>query len=256
MKLRTIFIQPLSFLLPLSILCTQCQTPAIVQQTTVFTTEEQTNLTPEQALQKLKEGNERFVSDKLIHYDYPSQVERSAAKQAPYAVVLSCMDSRTSSEIVFNLGIGDIFNIRVAGNIVNTGILGSLEYACANAGAKVIVVEGHSHCGAIHAAIDGKKGGNITSLMKQIMPAINAVKTPTIAERTSKNEAFFEAVVEENVWEAINEIRTKSEVLKSMEATGKIKIVAAVYDLMTGKVQFFEGREEAKLHAGVAGVKH
>jgi carbonic anhydrase len=241
-----------AILLPLSILLTQCETPAKMgQQTQVFSKEEQTNLTPEQALQKLKDGNQRFVTDKLIQYDYPSQVERSAAKQAPYAVILSCMDSRTSSEIIFNLGIGDIFNIRVAGNIVNSGILGSLEYACANAGAKVIVVEGHSHCGAIHAAIDGAKGGNITSLMKQITPALNAVKTATVAERTSKNETFFEAVVEENVWEAINEIRAKSPLLQSLEATGKIKIVAAVYDLQTGEVHFFEGREVEKLHVGV-----
>ncbi len=251
MKSETILSKIGAILLPLSILLTQCTTPKIVEQTSVFSKEEQTNLTPDQALQKLKDGNQRFVKNKLIQYDYPSQVERSAAKQAPFAVILSCMDSRTSSEIVFNLGIGDIFNIRVAGNIVNTGILGSLEYACANAGAKVIVVEGHSHCGAIHAAIDGAKGGNITSLMKQITPAINAVKTPTIAERKSSNDTFFEAVVEENVWEAINEIRVKSEVLRSMEAAGKIKIVAAVYDLQTGKVNFFEGKEVDKLHATV-----
>ena len=229
-----------------------CLTPkAAIKDSSVFTKAEQKDLTPNQALQLLKDGNKRFVDDKLIVYHYPEHVKESAKAQAPFAAILSCMDSRTGSETVFNLGLGDVFNIRIAGNIADAPILGSLEYACAVAGSKLILVEGHTHCGAIHSAIDKASGGNITALLKPIKHAVEAVPTKAGESRTSSNEHFFEAVIEENVWETIAHIRSHSETLAKLEREGKIKIVGSLYDIQTGVITFYEGRDLDKLHSAV-----
>jgi len=172
----------------------------------------------------------------MLKHNYVVQKKASAAGQFPSAVILSCIDSRAPAEIVFNAGIGDFFNARIAGNIANNDLIGSLEFACAAAGAKVILVMGHTACGAIIGAIDNVGLGSLTGLLDKIKPAISA--TTYSGERSSKNDAFVDAVAKTNVQQTINEIRKGSEVLSSLEKAGKLKIVGAMYHLNGGKVEF------------------
>lgn len=198
----------------------------------------QQGMTPDAALLKLQEGNRRFVEGTEISRDYRKQVKETSAGQYPFAVILSCVDSRTSSELIFDQGIGDIFNARIAGNFINTDILGSMEFACKVAGAKLILVVGHNHCGAVKGACDHLEMGNLTHVMTELKPAVESV-TDVNGERNSKNETFVQAVSEQNVKLAIREIREKSEILRDMEKKGEIKIAGAMYDLHTGIVSFY-----------------
>lgn len=206
----------------------------------VLTKQEQDQLTPDKVLEILKTGNDEFVNDNLTVRNTSERVRDAALGQYPKAVVLSCLDSRVPVEDVFHRGIGDIFVARVAGNIVNEDILGSLEYACKVSGSKLILVLGHEYCGAIKSAIDDVKLGNITPLLSKIKPAVDHAKTHFDGETTSKNPEFIEAVCHDNVTLTIKEIRTKSPILKEMEDKGEVKIVGGVYDMETGKVTFME----------------
>ena len=201
-----------------------------------LTMKERNKLTPDQIIAGMKKGNDRFRTGKMRKHDYLEQKSASAAGQYPSTVILSCIDSRAPAEIVFNMGIGETFNARIAGNIANNDLIGSLEFACAAAGAKVIVVMGHTACGAIKGAIDNVELGSLTGLLDKIKPAISA--TTYSGERSSKNDAFVDAVAKTNVQQTINEIRKGSAVLSSLEKEGKLKIVGAMYHLNGGKVEF------------------
>jgi carbonic anhydrase len=201
-----------------------------------MTQEDRDKLTPEQVIDLMKQGNERFRTGKMLQHDYLAQKRASAAGQYPAAVILSCIDSRAPAEIILDMGIGDTFNARVAGNIANDDLLGSLEFACAVAGAKVVLVMGHTACGAIKGAIDGAKLGNLTQLLDKIKPAVAATKYA--GERTAKNYAFVDAVATTNVGLTIAEIRRRSEVLAGLEKEGKIKITGSMYHLSGGRVEF------------------
>lgn len=198
------------------------------------TKEFQENLTPETALTVLKEGNQRFVKNLKTQRNHLDLVEETSDGQYPFAVVLSCIDSRVPAELVFDQGIGDIFSVRIAGNIVNEDILGSIEYGCAVAGSKIVTVLGHSKCGAVTAACNGVKLGNITTLLSKIQPAVELVKT-SIGEF---NAEAIQTVSDTNVKLAIENIRKESPILKEMEANGEIKIVGAMYDVENGNVQW------------------
>ncbi|MCB2220977.1 MAG: carbonic anhydrase [Bacteroidetes bacterium] len=202
------------------------------------TKETQAKTTPEMAVKMLKEGNERFVNDEMINRDLMEQVEQTSTGQYPIAAVVSCIDSRIPTEIVFDQGVGDIFNARIAGNFVNTDILGSLEFACKVAGAKAIVVMGHTSCGAVKGAVDYVELGNLTSMLDHIEPAIDAVKDIK-DNRNSKNPEFVQKVSDKNVELTIEKIRSDSDVLRDMHDKGEIAIVGAMYDVETGKVTFF-----------------
>lgn len=197
----------------------------------------QDEITPQLALNYLKEGNERFVKNLRANRNLLEQANNTADGQFPFAVILSCIDSRTSAELVFDQGLGDIFSARVAGNIVNEDILGSMEYSCKVAGSKLVVVIGHSKCGAITAACQHVEMGNITALLNKVKPAIDKV-TPTVDDITS--DISVQKVADENVKVAINEIRNKSEILAEMEKNDEIKIVGGMYNLENGKVEFFD----------------
>lgn len=197
----------------------------------------QQRITPAEALQQLVEGNRCFAGGHSISYDYPEAVHQTAAGQYPFAVILSCVDSRTSSEIIFDQNLGAVFNARIAGNFVNTDILGSMEFACKVAGAKLILVVGHTKCGAVKGACDHVEMGNLTSVMNEIKPAVESVRDVP-GERNSSNEKFVEAVAKQNVLLAIQEIREKSPLLKEMEDKGQIMIAGGMYDLKTGMVDF------------------
>ena len=183
-----------------------------------------------------KKGNERFRAGLRKNRDFLLEQMTSAKGQHPAAVVLSCVDSRAPAEIILDLGIGDMFNSRVAGNIVNEDILGSLEFACAVAGSKVVFVMGHTACGAVKGAIDKVQLGHLTGLLEKIRPAVEA--TQYDGERTSKNDSFVNAVARKNVELTIAGIRAKSSLLKGLESKGSIKIVGAMYDLGTAGVEF------------------
>ncbi len=206
-------------------------------QAAALTKAQRDAMTPDDVIAMMKRGNERFRAGKLQTHDYLAQKRASVKGQYPAAVILSCMDSRAPAEIILDAGIGDTFNARVAGNIVNDDMLGSLEYACAVAGSKVVLVMGHTSCGAIKGAIDGAKLGHLTGLLDKIKPAVDATKFD--GERTSKNDAFVDAVAATNVRQAIDEIRRRSDVLAGLEKDGKIKIVGAMYHLVGGKVEFY-----------------
>ncbi len=201
----------------------------------VLTQSVQTAITPDAALDKLMAGNARFVAGKPLMRDYPDQVKATANGQYPYAVVLSCIDSRTSPELVFDEGLGDIFAPRVAGNFVNADILGSMEFATAVAGSKLIVVLGHTQCGGVKAAADHIRMGNITSLAEAIEPAAADVKEVT-GERNSKNKHYVDDLAAANVRRTVANIRTKSPIIADLEKQGKVKIVGGMYELSTGKV--------------------
>jgi carbonic anhydrase len=201
----------------------------------IFTAEDQAKLTPDAVWQEFQEGNNRFKNNDLTVRDHKEQVRLSAAGQYPKAVVLSCLDSRIPVEDVFDQGIGDVFVGRVAGNFVNEDLLGSMEFACKVAGAKLILVMAHQHCGAVKAAIDDVKLGNITAMLSKIKPAV-AMSQKFEGEKTAKNEAFVSEVAQNNVRNTIKNIRDKSTILKEMEAKGEIKIVGAFYSLSNGEL--------------------
>lgn len=203
------------------------------------TKETQAVITPVSAIGLLKEGNERFVANKKADRDLLEQVGDTASGQYPFATILSCIDSRVSAELIFDQGVGDIFSARVAGNIVNEDLLGSIEFACKLAGTKVVVVLGHTACGAVKGACDDAKLGNLTILLDKIKPAVEAVKEPSDNSlRNSKNIDFVNRVAEKNVHMTIENMRDMSQVLKKMEDNGEIKIVGAMYDIKNGKVTF------------------
>ena len=206
---------------------------------TVITAEERAKLTPDQILQDFLDGNERFRNNNLTQRDHSEQIRKSAFGQHPKAIVLSCVDSRVPVEDVFDQGIGDIFVGRVAGNFVNDDLLGSLEFACKVAGAKLIIIMGHQHCGAIIGAIDNVKLGNLTTTLSKIKPAIQMSQNYN-GIMNSKNEEFVKLVSENNVRHAISTIRTKSPILKEMEENGEIKIVGLFYTLTKGELLFVD----------------
>ncbi len=203
------------------------------------TKETQAALTPQASWDLLKEGNSRFVEKNQADRDLLAQVTQTASGQFPFATILGCIDSRVSAELIFDQGVGDIFSARVAGNIVNEDILGSMEFACKLAGTKIIVVLGHTACGAVKGACDDAKMGNLTELLSKIKPAVNAISEPSEAsERTSKNLDFVNNVAEKNVQLTMENIRTQSPVLKEMENNGEILIVGGMYDIANGKVSY------------------
>jgi carbonic anhydrase len=201
--------------------------------------ESQTSMTPEMAINILKEGNERFVSNLKFNRNLLQQVNETSDGQWPFAVVLSCIDSRTSAELVFDQGLGDIFSVRIAGNIVNEDILGSMEFACKVAGSKFIVVLGHTKCGAVKGACDHVELGNLTTLLAKLQPAVSC-ETQTTLNRDSSNAVFVENVAKINVEEAVGEIQAKSPILKEMIDKGEIGICGAMYNVETGLVEFYE----------------
>lgn len=203
----------------------------------VLTLEERAKLTPDQILQQLIDGNGRFRTNNSTKRDHSAQIRNSAVGQYPKAVVLSCLDSRVPVEDVFDQGLGDVFVGRVAGNFVNEDLLGSMEFACKLSGAKLILVMGHQHCGAIKGAIDEVKLGNLTGLLTKIKPAVKISQNFT-GEKTSKNEAFVRLVAQNNVKLTIDNIRKKSPILRAMEQKGEIKIVGAFYTLTKGELMF------------------
>lgn len=204
-----------------------------------FTKKTRDELTPQLALEILKEGNERFVNNIKAHRNLLEQVNETSAGQFPFAAILSCIDSRTSAELIFDQGLGDILSIRIAGNILNDDILGSMEFACKLAGSKLIVVLGHTNCGAIIGACNNIVLGNITGLLKKIKPAIEQ-ETETKTERNEKNETFLKNVTVNNVFITVNKIKEQSPILHEMEQSGQIKIIGGLYDVDTGHVTFFE----------------
>ncbi len=203
------------------------------------TAESQANITPEMAVKMLKEGNARFMNKSMVNRDLIAQVEQTGDGQYPFASVVSCIDSRIPTEIVFDQGVGDIFNARIAGNFVNEDILGSLEFACKVAGSKTIVVMGHTHCGAVKGAADNVKLGNLTATLEKLAPAVNAV-TDVTENRNSKNEEYVQKISDKNVELTIEKIKSDSDVLREMYENGEISIVGAMYDVETGKVSFME----------------
>lgn len=213
---------------------------AEVLTNTVLTAAEQAALTPADVLSLLKEGNKEFTEDNLTVRNNTERVRQAALGQFPKAAIVSCLDSRVPVEDVFHRGIGDLFVGRLAGNVVTEDMLGSLEFACKVSGAKVIVVLGHDYCGAIKAAIDDVKLGNITAMLSKIRPAVEEAKVKFEGDKTSANPTFVEAVCDDNVLLGIKNIRTKSPILKEMEDKGEIMIVGGVYDMETGKVNFME----------------
>lgn len=205
------------------------------------TRETQASLTPRKALQFLKEGNLRFQQNLKANRNLLEQVNDTAEGQFPFATILSCIDSRVSAELVFDQGLGDIFSIRIAGNFINQDILGSMEFACKLAGTKLLVVLGHTSCGAVKGACDHARMGHLTSLINKIEPAVAAVKEPKEEElRNSQNLEFVDAVAEVNVQMALENIRSQSKILCEMEKEGEIAIVGGMYDISTGEVTFFD----------------
>lgn len=214
---------------------TGCATTA----TSPMTRETQQAMTPGDALDRLRAGNDRFARGASIARDYPAEVRETSTGQYPYAVVLSCIDSRTAPEILFDEGIGDIFVPRVAGNYAPIDVVGSMEFATRLAGAKLVVVLGHSECGAVKGACDGAQLGNLTTVLNAIQPAVAEV-TYVDGPRTSKNPTFVQAVAEQNVRRTVEVIRAESPVMRELENQGQIRIVGAMYDVATGRVEFLD----------------
>lgn len=205
------------------------------------TRETQATMTPQKSLQYLKEGNQRFQNNLKANRNLLEQVNDTSDGQFPFATILSCIDSRVSAELVFDQGLGDIFSVRIAGNFVNEDILGSMEFASKLAGTKLIVVLGHTACGAIKGACDDAKLGNLTKLIEKIKPAVNAVSEPQDKNlRNSSNSEFVDHVSEKNVQLTIDRIMKESDVLAQMQNNGEILIVGAMYDINTGAVTFYE----------------
>ena len=196
----------------------------------------QDSITPKDAYKLLADGNSRFVNNLQVGRDLQGQVSETSKGQFPFAVVLSCIDSRVPAEIVFDQGIGDLFSVRVAGNVINEDVLGSMEYACKVAGSKILVVMGHTKCGAVNAACNNVELGNITSLLSKIMPAVDMVKKSA----SDISEKAIEEVGVQNVRLSISRIRTESPILAEMEENQEIQIVGAIYDVVNGKVKFLD----------------
>ena len=205
------------------------------------TKETQTSMTAEKSLQELKEGNKRFQANQKADRNLKEQVADTSGGQYPFATILSCIDSRVSSELIFDQGIGDIFSARIAGNFVNDDILGSMEFACKLAGTKLIVVLGHTACGAVKGACDDAKLGKLTGMLEKIKPAVNSVSEPEDPSlRNSSNIEFVNKVAEKNVHLTIDKIKADSEVLAAMVKNNEIKIVGGMYDIQSGAVTFYE----------------
>ena len=205
------------------------------------TKETQTTMTPQKSLQYLKEGNLRFQNNLKANRNLLEQVNDTSEGQFPFATILSCIDSRVSAELVFDQGLGDVFSARIAGNFVNDDILGSMEFACKLAGTKLIIVLGHTACGAIKGACDDAKLGKLTGMLDKIKPAVRAITLPTDASlRNSSNIEFVNAVAAKNVQLTIDKILADSEVLAEMQHKGEIKIIGGMYDIQTGVVAFYE----------------
>ncbi|WGK63867.1 carbonic anhydrase family protein [Croceiramulus getboli] len=204
------------------------------------TKETQAQMTPTSALEALKAGNKRFVANKKADRDLLEQVKDTSGGQYPFATILHCIDSRVSAELLFDQGIGDVFSIRIAGNFVNEDILGSMEFACKLAGTKLVMVLGHTSCGAVKGACDHARLGNLTALINKIEPAVEAVEEPKEeSQRTSKNIDFVNEVAKKNVMMTMDNIRKRSDVLAQMEEDGAIKIAGGMYDIHTGAVEFY-----------------
>ena len=201
-----------------------------------MTKEAQGTMLPQEAIERLKEGNRRFVQKQMIERNLNAQVEDTSTGQAPFAVVLGCIDSRVPAELIFDQGIGDIFNCRIAGNFVNNDILGSLEFSCKVAGSKAIIVLGHAGCGAVKGACDHVQLGNLTGMLEKLMPAVNGVEEE--GDRSSANAAFVQKVVEKNIKLTVAAIKQRSEVLREMNDNGEITIIGAMYDIKDGSVHF------------------
>jgi carbonic anhydrase len=223
------------------------------------TKETQANVTPRMALEILQEGNNRFINNLKAQRDLLEQVNATRDGQWPFATILSCIDSRTSAELIFDQGLGDVFSVRIAGNIVNTDILGSMEFACKVAGSKIIVVLGHSKCGAVKGACDHVEMGNLTELLAKLQPAVYQEKETT-TERTSKNDIFVENVATINVKRSVKNIIERSFILEQMVESGQIGIVGAMYNIETGKVEFYDDvmyiRDDKNPSFSVADLKH
>ena len=200
--------------------------------------ETQAQMTPRKAMEYLQEGNKRFINNLKAHRDLLEQANATIDGQWPFATILSCIDSRTSAELIFDQGLGDVFSVRIAGNIVNTDILGSMEFACKVAGSKLIVVLGHSKCGAIKGACDHVEMGNLTELLSKIQPAVYQERTIK-EDRSSKNEPFVENVAEINVKRSVKNIIERSNILERMIENGEIGVVGAMHNIETGKVTFY-----------------
>lgn len=220
-----------------------------------LTKEMQKALTPEKAIEILKKGNERFINNLKANRNLLQQVNETSDGQHPFAVILSCIDSRTSAELIFDQGLGDIFSIRIAGNVLNEDILGSMEFACKLAGAKVIVVLGHTKCGAIKGACDNVKMGNLTALLDKIQPAIESEQTVK-KDRNSSNGEFVEKVAAINVSLTVQAVLNSSPILKEMISKGEIGIVGGIYDVTTGVVDFYDRPDyEMELDAAKGNIK-
>ena len=205
------------------------------------TKETQAQMTPDSSLQELINGNHRFTQKNVVDRDLMQQVKETSTGQYPHSTILSCIDSRVSSELIFDQGIGDIFSARIAGNFINEDILGSMEFACKLAGTKLLVVLGHTACGAVKGACDHARLGNLTALIKKIEPAVAAVINPKDeALRNSENIDFVNEVAKKNVLMTLDNIRVNSEVLAEMEQKGEIKIIGGMYDINTGAVNFYK----------------
>ncbi len=205
----------------------------------ILTKEMQSAITPSVALEILKEGNKRFVSNLKINRNLLQQANETSDGQHPFAVILSCIDSRTSAELIFDQGLGDVFSVRIAGNIINEDILGSMEFGCKVAGAKIIVVLGHTKCGAVKGACDNVALGNLTGLIAKIKPAVEQ-EAVTAENRNSSNGVFVENVAELNVSLSVKNILLKSPIIAEMVKNGDIGIVGGIHDITTGEVKFFE----------------
>jgi carbonic anhydrase len=227
----------------------------------VHTKETQAHLTPRMALDILLEGNARFINNLKAQRDLLAQVNDTRDGQWPFATILSCIDSRTSAELIFDQGLGDIFSIRIAGNIINTDILGSMEFACKIAGSKLIVVLGHTKCGAVKGACDHVEMGNLTELLSKLQPAVYEEKETTdFTKRNSANAAFVENVATINVRRTVNSIIERSYIIEQMVESGEIGVVGAMYNIDTGKVEFYPGtsyiKDEMSPDFSVASLRH
>jgi carbonic anhydrase len=225
------------------------------------TKETQSSLTPRMALEILQEGNSRFINNLKAQRDLLEQVNATRDGQWPFAIILSCIDSRTSAELIFDQGLGDVFSVRIAGNIVNTDILGSMEFACKVAGSKLVVVLGHTKCGAVKGACDHVEMGNLTELLSKLQPAVyEESDTKDVEKRNAKNDVFVENVAAINVKRSVKNIIERSFILEQMVEKGEIGIVGAMYNIETGKVDFYPDveyiRDEKNAAFSVADLRH
>lgn len=212
----------------------------VIDNSLAQSADSQAQITPALALEILKDGNDRFQENRFLSRNYNSQIKATSTGQYPFAVVLSCIDSRVPTELIFDQGIGDIFNACIAGNFVNEDILGSMEFACKLAGVKLIVVMGHTSCGAVKGACDGAQLGNLTQMLNKIKPAVDSTSSAEGEDRSSGNIGFVNRVASRNVEMTISNIREHSPVINDMLTSGEVAIVGAMYDVASGEVHFFD----------------